>query len=127
MNWLSNQLVKIANNLGKKVTLAKEEFKEGYKKSLKEADWDEIDTEEETQPFIDIFKKEEKIKIIAEIPGTNQEDIEVGVIDPKMVHIHAPSSRKKYSTTIELPAKIKNKNASYNYKNGVLTINLELA
>lgn len=126
MNWLSDKLVKIANNLGKTVREAKKEFKEGYKQSLKDADWSELTIEDETEPFVDLFKKGNKVKIIAEIPGTNQEEIEVGVIDKKTIHIYAPAVRKKYSTTIELPSEIKNNNTTYIYNNGVLTINLEL-
>lgn len=125
MNWLSDQLLKVANNLGKKVGKAKNELTEGYKQSLKKADWSELEVKKGTEPFIDLFKKSDKIKIVAEIPGASQQDIEVGLYDSKTIQIYAPTLHKKYSTTIELPSDVKNNQATYIYKNGVLTINLE--
>ncbi len=125
MNWVSKQINKIAKNLGENFGEAKEEFKESYKDTLKNSDWNQLQTKE-NEPFIDVFKKGKKIMVIAEICGVNEKDIEVGLYNKENLHISAPTPTKKYSTDIPLPGEVKKRNTSYQYKNGVLSIHLEL-
>lgn len=126
MNWLSKQLNKLARAWGGNLSEAKKEFQEKYKDTLKNSDWGQLDLGDASQPFFDVFKKGNKIKVIAEVPGAKEDEIEVGLFKNEKLKIHAPTEGKDYSTELYLPGKVKDRKRSYYYNNGVLTINLEL-
>ncbi len=78
---------------------------------------------EEYEPFVDVFEDDEKVTIIAELPGVSKDKIKVRVNEDE-VEIEATNS-KKYHKVIRLPAKVKPETAKANYKNGVLEITIE--
>ncbi|HYA61102.1 MAG TPA: archaeal heat shock protein Hsp20 [Candidatus Acidoferrum sp.] len=79
--------------------------------------------EEERKPLVDVIETENQICVIAEIPGVSKEDIRVDAT-PNKLDISAQNTLRKYSESIELPAKVDPQSAVASYKNGVLEVKL---
>ncbi len=75
------------------------------------------------EPLIDLFDEADKIVIVAEIPGVEEEKIKIEVKDD-IIELKAEDSDKKYHKEILLPAKVKKESLRTTYKNGVLEITL---
>ncbi|OKY77992.1 MAG: Molecular chaperone HSP20 family, IbpA [Candidatus Methanohalarchaeum thermophilum] len=125
-DWLSDTITKIFNKFDRTYREAKKKFREGYVQSLKDSNWKEMDIEKGEKPFVDVFIKNDKVKVIAELPGAEEKDIKLGILEENVLHISAQSSRGEYSTQVKLPSSIKRDKVFKEYKNGVLTITLEI-
>jgi HSP20 family protein len=79
--------------------------------------------EEVREPLVDVFDEADKITIIAEIPGVEEEKIQIGIRDD-ILELKAEDSDKKYQKEILLPSKVKKESLRSTYKNGVLKITL---
>jgi HSP20 family protein len=80
--------------------------------------------EEEREPITDVFDEKEEIRVYAEMPGVNKEDIKVD-LKGDILDISAQSSDRKYHKEILLPVKVDNKTLKSNYKNGILEIKIK--
>ncbi|WGI17488.1 hypothetical protein [Methanonatronarchaeum sp. AMET-Sl] len=123
-DWLSESLGKIFRKMGGSLERAKKEFRDGYKDSL-------VDKENTSQkigkkePFVDVFKKGNRVRVLVEAPGAFKDDVHLGVYNKNILHVYIPSKYEDYSVDVKLPAKVKNKKARYKYNNGVMAISLE--
>ena len=79
--------------------------------------------EEVREPLVDIFDEADKITIIAEIPGVEEEKIKIDIKDD-ILELEAEDSDKKYHKEVLLPSKVKKKSLCSTYKNGVLKITI---
>ncbi|MDP8258046.1 MAG: Hsp20/alpha crystallin family protein [Candidatus Aadella gelida] len=79
--------------------------------------------DEEREPITDIFDEKEEIKIYAEMPGVNAEDIKLDLKDD-ILDISALAGDRKYHKELLLPAKAKSETLISSYKNGVLEIKI---
>jgi len=79
---------------------------------------------ETIEPFVDIIEEEETIKIIADLPGVEKEDINIEATESE-VRISAERGERKYFKVVKLPARVRPDTAKASYKNGVLTITIE--
>lgn len=79
--------------------------------------------EEVREPLVDLFDEEDKIIIIAEIPGVEEGKIKIEVKDD-ILELKAEDSDKKYHKEILLPSKVKRESLRSTYKNGVLEITI---
>jgi HSP20 family protein len=79
------------------------------------------------EPFVDsvIDDKENKLKIIAEMPGVQREDIKLEVLEDKLI-IRAEHGDRKYETSVPINAKVETSTASATYNNGVLEVSMKL-
>lgn len=80
--------------------------------------------EEEREPIIDVFNEKTEIRIYAEMPGVNKEDIKIE-LKGDVLNIYAQNKSRKYRKEILLPEKVKTETFTFNYKNGVLSINIK--
>jgi HSP20 family protein len=80
--------------------------------------------EEEREPITDVFDEKEEVRVYAEMPGVNEEDIEVGLSDD-ILDISAQSADRKYHKEVLLPTKVKPETISSSYKNGILKVRIE--
>lgn len=80
--------------------------------------------EEEREPITDVFNEKTEIRIYAEMPGVNKEDIKIE-LKGDVLNIYAQNKNRKYRKEILLPEKVKNETFTSNYKNGVLSINIK--
>ena len=78
---------------------------------------------EEREPLVDVFEDEDKVTVIAELPGVEKDKIKVRIKDNKLI-IRA-SNGQKYYKEVTLPAKVKPETAKARFKNGVLEITIE--
>jgi len=82
-----------------------------------------VDIKEEREPLVDVISTDGEIKIVAELPGIEKEDIKLhGTEDTLTILVDTP--KRKYFKEIEMPAKIDPKKAKTAYKNGVLEVTI---
>lgn len=80
--------------------------------------------EEEREPMTDVFDEKEEVRIYAEMPGVNEEDIKFD-LKGDILDISAQSGERKYHKEILLPVQVKKEALSYTYKNGVLEVRIK--
>jgi HSP20 family protein len=79
------------------------------------------------QPLVDtaINEKENTLRITAEMPGVNKEDVKVNIAD-QYVTIHAEKGEKKYHTDIPVDVELDDTSAKASYSNGILELKIKL-
>jgi HSP20 family protein len=81
---------------------------------------------EEREPLVDIVDTDCEIRVVAELPGVEKSDIKLhGTEDSLEISVDTP--QYKYYKEVELPAKVRVREASSTYKNGVLEVVLPKA
>lgn len=80
--------------------------------------------EEVREPMVDIFDEEDRILVIAELPGVSESEIKVEVAGD-ILNLAASDRDRKYAREILLPGKVKPDSVKTSYKNGILEITLE--
>jgi HSP20 family protein len=86
------------------------------KKSLKGPE-----IKEEREPLVDVVETNNDVRVVVELPGVEKSSINLhGTEDSLTISVDTPQS--KYYKEINLPAKVKVKEASSTYKNGVLEV-----
>jgi HSP20 family protein len=81
---------------------------------------------EEREPLVDIVDTNTEIRVVVELPGVEKSDIKLHGTD-KSLTISVDKPESKYYKDVALPAKVKIKEASSSYKNGVLEVVLPKA
>jgi len=76
------------------------------------------------EPLIDVMEQNDRVIIIAELPGVTQEEINIKVTDYN-VTIQVESTKRKYAKTIDLPAPVDSNSVTTSYNNGILEILLQ--
>ncbi|MEM0173640.1 MAG: archaeal heat shock protein Hsp20 [Sulfolobaceae archaeon] len=80
---------------------------------------------EEREPLVDVIEREDEIRVVAELPGVDKNNIKLRVVNGNKLIIQAQSEERKYYKEIELPAEVDEKLAKATYKNGVLDVVLK--
>ncbi|GBC75782.1 hypothetical protein HRbin06_01104 [archaeon HR06] len=73
------------------------------------------------EPIVDIIDENNYIKVIAEMPGVEKEDINLDYSDKKLT-ISAEKGDRKYYKEIELPSEVDPNQSKATYKNGILEV-----
>uniref|UniRef100_A0A7J3ZIG7 Hsp20/alpha crystallin family protein n=1 Tax=Fervidicoccus fontis TaxID=683846 RepID=A0A7J3ZIG7_9CREN len=79
---------------------------------------------EEREPLVDVYEEEDKIVVVAEMPGVERDKISVKATENK-VTIRASNEQRRYYKEIELPKPVKPETAKAQYRNGVLEVKVE--
>ena len=75
----------------------------------------------EREPLVDIVETNGEIRVVVELPGVEKSDIKLhGTEESLTIAVDTPQS--KYYKDVTLPAKVKVKDATSSYKNGVLEV-----
>ena len=82
-----------------------------------------IGFKEEREPLVDVIKTDGEVKVIAELPGVDKNDIKLHSTETTLT-ISVETPERKYFKEIELPVKVEPKMAKSSYKNGVLEVTL---
>jgi len=79
------------------------------------------------EPFVDsvVDGKENVLKVVAEMPGIQREDINLEVTDKSLI-IKADSKDRKYSTEVPLNVPVETTSTKATYNNGMLEVKLKL-
>ena len=80
--------------------------------------------EEEREPITDVFDEDQEIRIYAEMPGVNQEDIKLDLKED-ILDISAQTGDRKYHKEILLPSKVQAETMTSSYANGILEIKVK--
>ena len=91
------------------------------KKSLKGPE-----VKEEREPLVDVIDSNGEIRVVAELPGVEKTDIKLHGTDENL-EISVDTPHYKYYKEIQLPTKVKVREAKSSYKNGVLEVVLPKA
>ncbi len=83
-----------------------------------------VDVKDEREPLVDITTGEDEVKVIAELPGVEKEDIKLDAT-PNALTIDVDTKSRKYYKEFELPADVDPDTAKSTYKNGVLEVTLK--
>jgi HSP20 family protein len=79
------------------------------------------EVKEEREPLVDIVETDGEVRVVAELPGVEKTDIKLhGTEDSLEISVDTPQN--KYYKEVELPAKVRVKEAASTYKNGVLEV-----
>ncbi len=81
---------------------------------------------EEREPLVDVMESNGEIRVIVELPGVEKTDIKLHGTE-NTLEISVNISQCKYYKEIQLPKKVKIKEAKSSYKNGVLEVILPKA
>jgi HSP20 family protein len=79
------------------------------------------EVKEEREPLVDIVETEGEVRVVAELPGVEKTDIKLHGTDDSL-DISVDTPQYKYYKEVQLPAKVKVKEAASTYKNGVLEV-----
>ncbi len=82
--------------------------------------------EEAREPIVDVFDEKDHIRIIAEMPGVEKDDIKVDARKDRL-EIKASSGERKYVKHVVLPAYVAPDTLAVSYKNGVVEIKIKKA
>jgi|YelNatPaOPRAMG01_1025707.scaffolds.fasta_scaffold32080_3 HSP20 family protein len=83
-----------------------------------------VEVRTEREPLVDVLNEEEQIRVVAEIPGVNKEDINLSVVDNRL-RIKVDTEQRKYYKEIDLPEEVDPDSAKASYRNGVLEVILK--
>jgi HSP20 family protein len=84
----------------------------------------QVHIREQREPLVDIFDTEGTVKVIAELPGVEKQDIKLNATAENLT-ISVDTPERKYRKEIELPSKVDPKQAQSTYRNGVLEVVLK--
>jgi len=84
-----------------------------------------FDIREEREPLVDVMVTGKEVKVIAELPGVEKEDINLHGTEDTLT-ISVDTEKRKYYKEVDLPVKVDPKKAKSSYKNGVLEVTLPI-
>jgi HSP20 family protein len=80
--------------------------------------------DEEREPITDVFDEKNELVIIAEMPGIEQDDINIELKED-MLEFSASNKTRKYSKELLLPVKVSKENLHHKFTNGILEIRIK--
>ena len=84
-----------------------------------------LSVKEEREPLVDVIKGKDELRVVAEVPGVNKEDLRV-TADESTLTIESLTGQPRYQKKVELQETVDPKTAKSTYKNGILEIILKL-
>jgi len=79
--------------------------------------------QEEREPLVDIIEDSANIRVVVELPGVDEKDIQLHCTE-KQLTVKVDTSDRRYYKNIELPSDVEPRSAKASYKNGVLEVTL---
>ena len=83
-----------------------------------------VELSEAREPLVDVYEEEDSVKVIAEVPGVEKNDIKLNATERKLV-ISVDNPQRKYYKEVDLPAEVDPESAKATYRNGVLEVMLK--
>ncbi|PUA34422.1 MAG: hypothetical protein B9J98_00195 [Candidatus Terraquivivens tikiterensis] len=83
-----------------------------------------LELRSEREPLVDVIPEEDVIRVVAELPGVDKNDIQLNVTE-KVLTIKVDTPERKYYKEVELPEEVESEGARATYKNGVLEVVLK--
>ncbi|MCS7133004.1 MAG: Hsp20/alpha crystallin family protein [Aigarchaeota archaeon] len=83
-----------------------------------------VEVSEAREPIVDVYEEEDSIKVVAEVPGVDRNDINLNASERRLI-ISVDTPQRKYYKEVDLPAEVDPQSAKATYKNGVLEVVLK--
>ena len=84
-----------------------------------------LTVKEEREPLVDIIKGPDELRVVAEVPGVNKEDLRLRA-DESSLTIESVTGQPRYHKRVELSEAVDATTAKSNYKNGILEVSFKL-
>lgn len=84
-----------------------------------------VAVKEEREPLIDVIKGNDDLRVVAEVPGVNKDDLRVSATE-NSVTVESVTGEPRYHKRVDLPDQVDPKTAKSSYRNGILEISLKL-
>jgi HSP20 family protein len=84
-----------------------------------------LTVKEEREPLVDVIKGPNELRVVAEVPGVNKEDLRVRANENSLT-IESVTGQPRYHKTVDLPEAVDATTARSNYKNGILEVSFKL-
>ncbi|UCH71267.1 MAG: Hsp20/alpha crystallin family protein [Candidatus Bathyarchaeota archaeon] len=82
-----------------------------------------LDVKEEREPLVDVISTDNEVKVVAELPGVEKNDIQLhGTENTLTISVDTPE--RKYFKEVQMPTTVNQKAAKTAYRNGVLEITM---
>jgi len=94
------------------------------KPELGSAGHPELRLKSEREPLVDVIEEDKMIKVVAELPGVQKEDVRLTCTEEKLT-IQVDTEKRKYYKEIGLPTKVLPNSAKATYTNGILEVALD--
>ncbi|HIH88366.1 TPA: Hsp20/alpha crystallin family protein [Candidatus Bathyarchaeota archaeon] len=78
-----------------------------------------VSLQEAREPLVDVIQEQDQIKIIAELPGVEKDDIQLFATD-RTLTLDVTNPEHRYHKELELPFEVDEGSATSTYRNGVL-------
>jgi HSP20 family protein len=85
-----------------------------------------VDAGDGSDTHADVHEYDDRIVVIADLPGVEKDDIELKC-DGRVVSIDAASESRSYDERVRLPARVDEHSAEATYNNGVLEVTFDRA
>lgn len=79
---------------------------------------------EEREPLVDVIKGQDELRVVAEVPGVNKEDLRLSA-DENSITIESVTGQARYHKKVDLPEAVDPKTAKSTYKNGILEVSFK--
>jgi len=83
-----------------------------------------FDLKEEREPLVDVLETDGEVKVVAEVPGVEKQDIKLEASEDTLT-ISVAAKDRKYYKELTLPTKVNPADAKSTYKNGILEVTLK--
>lgn len=80
---------------------------------------------EEREPLVDVVTTENDVRVIAEIPGVQKQDINLTLEENRLI-ISVETENRKYYKEVDLPENIEAEKAKSRYNNGILEVTVPI-
>jgi HSP20 family protein len=87
----------------------------------------EIGVKEVREPLVDVFETDREVKVIAELPGAEKEQIHLSGTKRTLTIEVKEKGEVKYYKEVDLPSQVDPRGAKSTYKNGILEVTLPKA
>jgi HSP20 family protein len=78
-----------------------------------------LDLQDIREPLVDVIEEENAVKVLAELPGVNKEDISLFLSD-NVLTINVDTPERRYHKELSLPGEVDESSARSTYTNGIL-------
>lgn len=80
-----------------------------------------LDVKEEREPLVDTIVQEKTVKVVAELPGVEKNDILLEC-DGQKLTLKVANEKRRYHKSLDLPVEVDPDTSKASYKNGVLEL-----
>ena len=78
-----------------------------------------LDLQDMREPLVDVIEEENAVKVLAELPGVNKEDISL-FLSNNVLTINVDTPERKYHKKLVLPGEVDESSVRSRYTNGIL-------